>query len=165
MSLRKHISNTITCREIEVEHQGDKFLFRALGDASTYAKAFLQDPRTLATDKAHYGRVLKSTYGDDDAKLIDINDELVRAIRLVHTTLVAAEWDVEKKEWIPLKDPYDIVEILQIAVEQGTLFHSVLTSGALQAMGYTEDVLKGYNENQPLEAALAGNSSAVPSDQ
>ena len=157
MSLRNHITGSVTLREVEVVYQDDKFLFRALSDASTFAKGMLQDPRTVETDKGHYRRLLETLY-PEDSKQLEITDETVRAIKLVHTTLQSQEWDKEKKSWVELKHPYDVQEILQISVEQGQLFHSVLVPGAMQAMGYTEAVLKGQVDNEAVDAALAGNS-------
>lgn len=162
MPLRDHIKNEITTHETEIEFQGDKFKFRALGDAGTYAKALLVDPQNLSITQRHFERLLTTMYGEDAAN-ISLTPEIVRSIIMVHETLVPEIWDPKKKTW-KADEPYDVSEILKISVENGFLFTSALVQGAMSVLGFTAEVLKGQTQNEQLQDALVGNSEVLNSD-
>lgn len=152
MSLRSQITGTYKVNEIIIEVGEDKYKFIGRPDVGFFNDNFIIDPMITRRNSIHFQSIVKDKYPDSG---VVVDEQFVRNIQLIHTTLVAETWNAKTSTWVK-ENPYDITEILCLAVEQGALLVQYLLPGALAAIGITaQDVEEG---NNPLvDEALAGN--------
>lgn len=128
--------------EEPVEFEGDKFLLKGSPDADLYWRTI------MASDKVCKGYAL-NWRARWPGKAFSY--ELVREILGVHATLQPEEGE----------QPYDIVEIAELAIRKGPCFIK-LSAAAAKVMGLTEKT-QG-NEDPTLNPALGNSSGGAPQD-
>lgn len=148
-NLRTLINQPTRVSEKEVEHNGEKFLFRGSPDANVLAETVLLSPDRVTLLAEHWSR----TTGQS------INPDIVKHVKTIHATLQPVEWNSQTKSWDTLEIPYDESEIAALACKEAALYLKMLTV-AYDVLGLTAEQQKS---GDLLGEVSAGNSeTSIP---